>query len=154
MSSTPENTRAGNGGVVPPPEHRWKPGVSPNPGGRPKTKRLHAAIRRVGRLPLKRLREIDPEKLTVDAATAVKVRRELYNSKRVPVRLLHEVLLVEGLGPDDDATRGDLRGLTINVNFSPEGTRVELERELPRELPSNGNGNGQPHELAAGEEEE
>lgn len=26
---------AGNGGVVPPPEHRWKPGQSGNPAGRP-----------------------------------------------------------------------------------------------------------------------
>jgi hypothetical protein len=27
---------AGNGGVVPPPEHRWKPGQSGNPAGRPR----------------------------------------------------------------------------------------------------------------------
>jgi len=27
---------AGNGGTIPPPEHRWKPGQSGNPGGRAK----------------------------------------------------------------------------------------------------------------------
>ena len=31
---------AGNGGIVPPPEHRWKPGQSGNPNGAPKLK-LH-----------------------------------------------------------------------------------------------------------------
>lgn len=33
---TPENRRAGKGGVIPPVEYQFKPGQSGNPGGRPK----------------------------------------------------------------------------------------------------------------------
>jgi hypothetical protein len=37
---------AGNGGVVPPIEHRWKPGISPNPGGLPRgTKQVKKRLR-------------------------------------------------------------------------------------------------------------
>lgn len=31
-----DQTRAGRGGIEPPPSHRWKPGQSGNPCGRPK----------------------------------------------------------------------------------------------------------------------
>lgn len=41
------NIRPGRGGVVPPIEHRWKPGVSANPGGRPKTKIVTDRLREV-----------------------------------------------------------------------------------------------------------
>jgi uncharacterized protein DUF5681 len=40
------NLTPGNGGVVPPVEHRWPPGVSGNPGGRPKWKPVTDAYRR------------------------------------------------------------------------------------------------------------
>ncbi len=45
---TPQNRRktgAGRGGTVPPPEHRFKPGQSGNPGGRPKAKLITTAYR-------------------------------------------------------------------------------------------------------------
>ncbi len=54
---TPENRRktgAGRGGTVPPPEHRFKPGQSGNPGGRPKTKLITQAYREL-------LEQLDPE---------------------------------------------------------------------------------------------
>jgi Family of unknown function (DUF5681) len=35
----------GNGGVAPPVEHRWKPGQSGNPGGRPKGRTLTGVLR-------------------------------------------------------------------------------------------------------------
>ena len=55
--TTPENRRktgAGRGGTVPPPEHRFKPGQSGNPGGRPKTKLLTQAYREL-------LEQVDPK---------------------------------------------------------------------------------------------
>ena len=54
---TPENRRktgAGRGGTVPPPEHRFRPGQSGNPGGRPKTKLITQAYREL-------LEQLDPE---------------------------------------------------------------------------------------------
>ncbi len=54
---TPQNRRktgAGRGGTVPPPEHRFKPGQSGNPGGRPKTKLLTQAYREL-------LEQVDPK---------------------------------------------------------------------------------------------
>ncbi len=54
---TPENRRktgAGRGGTVPPPEHRFKPGQSGNPGGRPKTKLITQAYREL-------LEQLDPK---------------------------------------------------------------------------------------------
>lgn len=38
--------KAGRGGNIPPVEHRWKPGVSPNPAGRPKGSDVRAIIQR------------------------------------------------------------------------------------------------------------
>ena len=38
---------AGCGGIVPPPEHRWKPGKSGNPGGRPAYRGVSKSIRRL-----------------------------------------------------------------------------------------------------------
>lgn len=49
-SDTPENTPfnrrpgAGNGGIVPPPEYRWRPGQTGNPGGRPKKRVTEAYL--------------------------------------------------------------------------------------------------------------
>lgn len=37
----------GNGGAVPPEEHRWKKGQSGNPGGRPKGESVTSALRRL-----------------------------------------------------------------------------------------------------------
>ena len=57
MSTTPQNRRktgVGRGGVVPPPDHRFKPGQSGNPGGRPKTKLITQAYQEL-------LMEIDPK---------------------------------------------------------------------------------------------
>ena len=54
---TPQNRRktgAGRGGTVPPPEHRFKPGQSGNPGGRPKTKLITQAYREL-------LEQVDPK---------------------------------------------------------------------------------------------
>jgi hypothetical protein len=54
---TPENRRktgVGRGGTVPPPEHRFKPGQSGNPGGRPKSKLLTQAYREL-------LEQVDPK---------------------------------------------------------------------------------------------
>lgn len=39
------NTRGGNGGIIPPAEHRWRPGQSGNPGGRPKGQSITARLR-------------------------------------------------------------------------------------------------------------
>lgn len=46
--------KPGKGGIVPPVEHRWKPGVSPNPGGLPKgTPRLSTAYQKILNSPAK-----------------------------------------------------------------------------------------------------
>ena len=55
---TPQNRRrtgVARGGTVPPPEHRFKPGQSGNPGGRPKTKLITQAYREL-------LEQLDPKK--------------------------------------------------------------------------------------------
>ena len=66
---TPQNRRktgAGRGGTVPPPEHRFKPGQSGNPGGRPKTKLITQAYREL-------LEQLDPkEKITLAQLLAKK----------------------------------------------------------------------------------
>jgi hypothetical protein len=49
-AESPQNrgiTGVGNGGIVPPLEHRFRPGVSGNPGGRPAIRTLSKACREV-----------------------------------------------------------------------------------------------------------
>jgi hypothetical protein len=46
-SEQANQSRAGKGGVVPPVEHRWQPGKSANPGGRPGYRGVSVAMRRL-----------------------------------------------------------------------------------------------------------
>lgn len=85
--------RAGNGGTVPPPEHRFKPGVSGNPGGKPKGASVMAAL-------LRKLAEHPNEH--GEGARAVKLADELY-------------ALCENFDPEDQAAQTRLRAILAVV---------------------------------------
>ncbi len=82
---TPENRRktgAGRGGTVPPPEHRFKPGQSGNPGGRPKTMLITQAYREL-------LEQLDPKEGKTLAQTLA--RKAIQQARKGNLAALKEI---------------------------------------------------------------
>ena len=109
MSDTGENQAiAGKGGVVPPAEHRWKPGESGNPAGRPKSRPITAAIKEM-------LDKDDGKALKALAAVGVK------NALKGDVRFWTEVMSrIDGKVPDSLDITTDGESLREIPGLSPE----------------------------------
>ena len=115
---TPENRRktgAGRGGTVPPPEHRFKPGQSGNPGGRPKTKLLTQAYREL-------LEQVDPkERKTLAEILARKAVQQALKGNLVALKEITDRTEGKSVQPLSHSGLGS-EPIAINVNLGRRDT--------------------------------
>jgi uncharacterized protein DUF5681 len=114
---TGDNPRAGKGGIIPPVEHQFKPGISGNPGGRPRV--LSDAYRKM----LATVNERDPEGRTNAELAAEAMKIEMLKGEIPALRELRS------------ATEGE-RTRTIEddiIDYLREGklTPAQVRQELP-----------------------
>lgn len=73
-------------GVVPPAEHRFKPGVSGNPTGRPIDKPYRDAYKKFSALAIEDIEALDVKKLTAVQAVAIAQLRQAMRGETIAAR--------------------------------------------------------------------
>lgn len=114
-ASEPAPVRAGCGGIVPPVEHRFRPGNSANPGGRPKFRETSNAMRKFAAMTPEELQAYSPK-----TGAEVLALNAYLRAQDDPRFLTHYLDRTEGKVPDE-----------LKVDSEGAGLRIVLAEATP-----------------------